>query len=134
MGKTTINLLELSDSQKNEYLGYVKAYLKQQIDEQRFCDSISLSSLERNSVELEFSSPSEEKYDMSSLKETIEKIRNLEEEKRSLLREIDELKDMADAKAANLECELSALRDEVKSLKNLLQGPDQCGDNRRLKK
>ena len=105
----TIDLLELSDSQKNEYLGYVKAYLKQQIDEQRFCNSISQQSFEKNNVELEYSSPIEGKHDMSSLKETIERIRNLEDEKRSLLREIDELKEMADAKATNLESELSAL-------------------------
>jgi predicted RNase H-like nuclease (RuvC/YqgF family) len=129
----TIDLLELSDSQKIEYLGYVKAYLRQQIDEQRFCNSISLQSFEKNSVELECSSPIEGKHNMSSLKETIERIRSLEDEKRSLLREIDELKEMADAKATNLESELSALRDEVRSLKNLLQGPEQ-NENRKLKR
>jgi hypothetical protein len=133
MAKTTVNLLELSDSQKNEYLGQVRAYLKQKIDEKRYYDIISQSSIEKNNVKLESNSPIEGKQHMSSLKETIEKIRRLEDEKRSLLLEIDDLKKMADAKATNLESELNALRDEVKSLRNLLQGPDQ-NENRRLKR
>jgi CHASE3 domain sensor protein len=57
---------------------------------------------------------------MSSLKDTIEKIRNLETEKKSLLLEIEELEKMADAKATALESEIAALREEAKSLRNLM--------------
>jgi len=60
-----------------------------------------------------------------SLKATIEKIRNLEAEKRTLLIEIEDLKKMADCKAATLESEVSALRDEVNSLKILVSSPEQ---------
>ena len=59
---------------------------------------------------------------MSSLQKTIEKIKNLEAEKKNLLYEIEGLKKMADAKAAALESEINALREEVKSLK-VLMGP-----------
>jgi len=55
-----------------------------------------------------------------SLKTTIEKIKLLEAEKKSLLAEIESLKKMADAKANSLESEVGALRDEVKSLKQLV--------------
>ena len=57
---------------------------------------------------------------MGSLKDTIEKIKNLETEKKNLLLEIEELKKMADAKAAALECEIISLREEAKSLKILI--------------
>ena len=57
---------------------------------------------------------------MSSLKDTIEKIKNLEAEKKNLLLEIEELKKMADAKATALESEIAALREEAKSLKTLM--------------
>jgi hypothetical protein len=57
---------------------------------------------------------------MSSLKDTVEKLKNLEAEKKSLSLEIEELKRMADDKAAVLENEIAALRDEVKSLKTVL--------------
>lgn len=56
---------------------------------------------------------------MSSLKDTVEKIRNLEAEKASLKLEIAELKKMADAKTAVLENEIATLRNEVESLKIL---------------
>ena len=58
---------------------------------------------------------------MSSLKDTVEKIKNLETEKKNLLLEIEELKKMADAKATALESEIGALRDEIKSLKILME-------------
>jgi hypothetical protein len=61
---------------------------------------------------------------MSSLKTTIDKIKDLETEKRNLLVEIETLKKMADAKAATLESEVGALRDEVKSLKILVSGAE----------
>lgn len=57
---------------------------------------------------------------MSSIKTVIEKIRNLENERKNLLLEIEELKKMADAKAKALESEISMLREEVKSLRILL--------------
>lgn len=58
----------------------------------------------------------------NSLKATIEKIKSLENEKNNLLIEIEELKKTADARAAALENELCALRNEVKLLKNLING------------
>ena len=61
-----------------------------------------------------------------SLKTTIEKIRVLETEKKSLLVEIESLKKMADAKANSLESEVGALRDEVKSLKQLVGQHEQA--------
>jgi uncharacterized protein (UPF0335 family) len=59
----------------------------------------------------------------SSLKNTIEKIKILENEKKNLLVEIEGLKKMVDTKAVALESEVGALRDEVKSLKTLV-GPE----------
>ncbi|MEM2999780.1 MAG: hypothetical protein QXV09_04260 [Candidatus Bathyarchaeia archaeon] len=61
---------------------------------------------------------------MSNLKSTIERIRALENERKNLLLEIEELKKMADAKAKALESEINMLRDEVKSLRALLSGED----------
>ena len=57
---------------------------------------------------------------MSSLQITIEKIKSLEAEKKSLLAEIDELKKMVDAKAVALESEVASLREEAKALKSLM--------------
>ena len=57
---------------------------------------------------------------LSALKNTIERIRVLEAERKTLLLEIDELKKKADAKALVLEKEVTSLRDEVKSLRVLL--------------
>jgi len=57
---------------------------------------------------------------MSSLQNTVEKIKNLEVEKKSLLAEIDELKKMADAKVARLETEVASLREEAKMLKTIM--------------
>jgi uncharacterized protein (UPF0335 family) len=57
---------------------------------------------------------------MSSLHDTIEKIKNLENEKKSLLTEIDELKKMADTKAARLETEVASLREEARTLKAIM--------------
>jgi uncharacterized protein YlxW (UPF0749 family) len=61
---------------------------------------------------------------MSSFKDTVEKIRALEAERKNLLLEIEELKRMADAKAKALESEINMLRDEVKSLRILLRGEE----------
>ena len=59
----------------------------------------------------------------SSLKNTIEKIKILEAEKKNLLAEIEGLKKIVDAKTVTLESEVGALRDEVKSLRTLV-GPE----------
>jgi len=70
---------------------------------------------------------------MSSLKGRIEKIKNLEAEKKKLLLEIAELQKVADAKTAALESEVSILRDEIKSLK-ILMGESKPSVNWRLQK
>ncbi len=57
-----------------------------------------------------------------SLKTTIEKIRTLEVEKKNLLVEIEGLKKIADAKAMALENEVGSLREEIKSLRSLING------------
>ena len=66
---------------------------------------------------------------MSSLKNTIDKIKSLENEKKNLLVEIEGLKKMADAKVATLENEVGFLRDEVKSLK-VIEGPEASAPNK----
>jgi hypothetical protein len=66
---------------------------------------------------------------VSSLKSTIDKIKSLESEKKSLLVEIEGLKKMADARAATLETEVGMLRDELKSLK-VLVGPEASAPNK----
>jgi hypothetical protein len=58
---------------------------------------------------------------MSSLKNTIEKIKSLEAEKENLVIEIEEFKKMADVKAANLENEIASLREEIEMLKILME-------------
>jgi hypothetical protein len=68
---------------------------------------------------------------MSTLKETIEKIKNLETEKKNLLDEINGLKKMAEAKAMTLETEVASLREDAKSLKILMaQGQEPPNLNR----
>jgi len=57
---------------------------------------------------------------MSSLQNTIEKIKSLEAEKKRLFAEIDELKILAEAKAFALETEVALLREEAKSLRDLM--------------
>jgi len=71
---------------------------------------------------------------MSSFKNTVERIRALETERKNLLLEIEELKRMADAKAKALESEISMLRDEVKSLRILLSGEEMEADVGQKKK
>jgi hypothetical protein len=66
---------------------------------------------------------------VSSLKNTIDKIKSLENEKKNLLVEIEGLKKMADAKVAALENEVGFLRDEVKSLK-VIVGPEASAPNK----
>ena len=57
---------------------------------------------------------------MSNFKGIIERLRNLDTERRNLLLEIEELKKMADSRADALESEVSMLKEEVKSLRQLL--------------
>lgn len=71
---------------------------------------------------------------MSSFKNTVERIKALEAERKNLLLEIEELKRMADAKAKALESEINMLRDEVKSLRVLLSGEELAADLGQKKK
>jgi seryl-tRNA synthetase len=57
---------------------------------------------------------------MSNFKSVVERLRTLENERKNLLLEIEELKRMADSKATALESEVGMLREEVKSLRVLL--------------
>ena len=57
---------------------------------------------------------------MSNFKSVVERLRTLENERKNLLLEIEELKKMADSKATALESEVGMLREEVKSLRVLL--------------
>lgn len=57
---------------------------------------------------------------VNTLKNLREKLKTLGSERANLLIEIDELKKMAEAKANALESEIGMLREEVKSLKQLL--------------
>ena len=66
----------------------------------------------------------------NSIKATVEKIRALEAEKKSLLVEIEGLKKMVDAKAVILENEVGALRGEAKNLKILVNEPETIAPNK----
>ncbi len=57
---------------------------------------------------------------LSALRNTVERIKALEVERETLLAEIEDLKKKVDAKAMVLEKEVISLRDEVKSLRVLL--------------
>jgi hypothetical protein len=61
---------------------------------------------------------------MSNFKGIVEHVRTLENERKNLLLEIDELKKMADSKAKALESEVGMLREEVRSLRMLLGAED----------
>jgi hypothetical protein len=125
MDKTTVDLRAFSDSQKTEFLEHVRAFLQQRVEEERYYRSFSLSNLEKDNMELNFNLTAMGQHEMSSLKNTIERLENLKAEEKNLLFEIDELKKMADAKATALESEINALRDEVKLLKILMNGSEQ---------
>jgi len=58
---------------------------------------------------------------MSSLRKTIEKMKNLEAEKTNLLVEFEKLNEMADVKAASLEYEIAQLREEIESVKMVME-------------
>jgi hypothetical protein len=57
---------------------------------------------------------------VSSTQDIIDKIRLLETEKESLLIEVEDLKRAADLKAAALESEVNALRDEMRLLRIMM--------------
>jgi len=65
---------------------------------------------------------------MSGFKSIVEKLRTLENERKNLLLEIEELKKMADSKAKALESEVGMLREEVKSLRMLLGAEESPAD------
>jgi regulator of replication initiation timing len=73
---------------------------------------------------------------MSNFKSVVERLRNLENERKNLLLEIEELKKMADSKAKALESEVGMLREEVKSLRVLLgaEEPTVDGEQQQKKK
>jgi uncharacterized protein YlxW (UPF0749 family) len=57
---------------------------------------------------------------LSDIKSVVERLRNLENERKNLMLAVDELKKMADSKATALESEVNMLREEVRSLRLLL--------------
>lgn len=61
---------------------------------------------------------------MSSFKSVAEKIKSLENDRRNLMLEIEELKKLADSKAKALESEVGMLREEVRSLRMILGGSE----------
>jgi CHASE3 domain sensor protein len=124
MDEKPVNLLELSDPQKTKFLESARAYLQQRLEEERYYRSISLSSLEKDNPALKFNLAAKGQQEMSNLKNTIERLKNLKAEEKKLLLEIEELKKTADARATALESEIAALREEVKSLK-ILMGQEQ---------
>jgi uncharacterized protein (UPF0335 family) len=71
---------------------------------------------------------------MSNLKNTVDRIRTLETERRNLMLEIEELKKMADSKAEALESEIGMLREEVKSLRVLLGAEEEERESGQKKK
>ena len=64
---------------------------------------------------------------MQTLRNLREKIKTLEAERANLLLEIEKLKKMAESKVSALESEISMLREEVKSLRELLGYEEEKG-------
>jgi len=71
---------------------------------------------------------------MSNLKGVVERLRALENDRRNLLLEIEELKKMADSKAKALESEVGMLREEVRSLRVLLGAEEPAVDEEQQQK
>jgi regulator of replication initiation timing len=75
---------------------------------------------------------------MSNFKSVIERLRTLENERKNLLLEIEELRKMADSRAEALQSEVSMLKEEVKSLRVLLGAdepePDPVQKKKQLRK
>jgi hypothetical protein len=57
---------------------------------------------------------------MNNFKSVIERLRTLENERKNLLLEIEELKKMADSRADALQNEVNMLKEDVRSLRMLL--------------
>jgi len=53
---------------------------------------------------------------MSSLKDTVDRLKSLEVEKLSLIAQVDDLRRLADAKADGLAIEINALKEELNQL------------------
>jgi uncharacterized protein (UPF0335 family) len=70
---------------------------------------------------------------MSNFKGVIEKIRTLENERKNLLLEIEELRKMADSRADALQNEVNMLKEDLRSLRMLLS-PDEPEPDPGLKK
>jgi uncharacterized protein (UPF0335 family) len=66
--------------------------------------------------------------EIARVRSTIEKIRSLEEEKKNLLLEIEELKKLTEAKATTLESEVNALQNKVELLRIRTFAPDPSVD------
>jgi hypothetical protein len=71
---------------------------------------------------------------MNNFKSVVERLRNLENERKNLLLEIEELKKMADSKAKALESEVGMLREEVKSLRVLLGAEEPADEEEQQQK
>jgi DNA repair exonuclease SbcCD ATPase subunit len=69
---------------------------------------------------------------MSYLKETVDKLKNLETEKLKLMAELEELKRTAKAKSDVLTKEISTLREEINSLKDLFGTTSQSNADNNL--
>jgi|WetSurMetagenome_2_1015567.scaffolds.fasta_scaffold59058_2 hypothetical protein len=57
---------------------------------------------------------------MSNTRDTVIKVKSLEEEKQNLLAQFEELKKLADIKSKSLENEISAIKDQIESLKAIM--------------
>jgi chromosome segregation ATPase len=57
---------------------------------------------------------------MSNTRDTVIKVKNLEEEKQNLLAQFEELKKLADMKSKSLENEISTIKDQIESLKAIM--------------
>ena len=114
MDERSVDLLTLSESQKTKFLEHARAYLKQRVEEERNYSSMSLSSLEKDDAGLKFN------VALVSLKDTVDRLKNLKAEEKSLLLEIAELQKKVDEKATALESEVASLREEAESLRSLM--------------
>jgi len=68
---------------------------------------------------------------LSTLRETVEKLRRLDAEKKNLLVEMEELKKLTESKATALESEVRILKEEVESLRTLLGVKDEFSSDPR---
>jgi hypothetical protein len=125
MEKTTVDLRALSDSQKTAFLEQARTFLHQRVEEEKYYRSFSMSSLEKDNMELNSNLTYTVQQGMSSLKDSMERLKNLKVEEKNLLLEIEELKKIAEAKTSDLERKVNSLKNEVKSLKILMNGSEQ---------